>query len=56
MLVYVPILCPFEIFYGHLVYFIAFYCILGVIWYIFPVLFCCPKEKYGKPVSVYIGT
>jgi hypothetical protein len=33
-----PILCPFGIFCGHLVYFVS-------IWYIFPVLVGCTKKN-----------
>jgi hypothetical protein len=31
------ILCPFDIFYGNLVYFLF--------WYIFPILVCCTKKN-----------
>jgi hypothetical protein len=35
------ILCPFSVFYGHLVYCMAILVYLLVIWYIFSVLVCC---------------
>jgi hypothetical protein len=40
------ILCPFDVFYGHLVYFVAIYVVyFMVIWYIFPVWVYCPKKN-----------
>jgi hypothetical protein len=41
------ILRPFDIFYGHLVYFV-------VIWYIFPRVGKLYQEKYGNPVQALI--
>jgi hypothetical protein len=49
MLVYVmdiwSILCPFNIFYGHLLY-------LGVLWYIFPRFGILYQVKSGSPARV----
>jgi hypothetical protein len=36
------ILCPFGLFYGHLLYVVAIILVIG---YIFPVLVCCTKKN-----------
>jgi hypothetical protein len=38
-------------FYGHLLYFLD----LMVIWYIFPVLVCCTRKKFGNPAPAKPG-
>jgi hypothetical protein len=43
------VLLSFEIYYGHLVYFMAI-CNLGVIWYIFPRFYLLCQVKSGSPV------
>jgi hypothetical protein len=43
------ILQPFDIFYGHLVYFV-------VIWYIFPMLIYCSEKNLATLINTYLDT